>query len=108
MKLKNGASAEVGVSTDAVQSIRARCAEWVDDGVHPSLIVLAARKGVIFLHEAFGKLTPADDSPQLTVDAIFPLTSLVKPITTSCAMLLVEDGLLGLNPRARIYSRICR
>jgi CubicO group peptidase (beta-lactamase class C family) len=103
MKLSVGDAGEVGISAIAVEGIRARCAEWVDEGVHPSLVVLAARKGVIFLHEAFGKLTPADDSPPLTVDAIVPLSSLVKPITTSCAMLLVEDGLLGLNRPVQEY-----
>jgi CubicO group peptidase (beta-lactamase class C family) len=40
---------------------------------------------------------PNSDSPPLPRDAIFPLQSLTKPITATAAMMLVEDGLLGLN-----------
>jgi CubicO group peptidase (beta-lactamase class C family) len=49
------------------------------------------------LHEAFGRLTPDDDAPPVKRDTIYPLTSLTKPITATAAMLLVEDGLLGLQ-----------
>ena len=60
-------------------------------------MVLIARKGVIVLHEAYGNLTPETDSPPLELDTIFPLASITKPITATAAMILVEDGLLGLN-----------
>jgi CubicO group peptidase (beta-lactamase class C family) len=62
-----------------------------------------ARKGVIVLHEAFGCLIPEPDSPPLKLDAIFPLTSISKPITATAAMMLVEDGLLGLNRPVQWY-----
>jgi hypothetical protein len=42
---------------------------------------LAARRGVIVLHEAFGGLTPDENSPPW-VDAIYPVT---KPITATAA-----------------------
>ena len=103
MKLRTGTPEEAGVSSRAVMRIRERANGWVKDGLHPALVVIAARKGVIFLQEAYGKLTPADNSPDLTLDAIFPLTSLTKPITSTCAMLLVEDGLLGLNRPLKEY-----
>jgi CubicO group peptidase (beta-lactamase class C family) len=70
---------------------------WVAEGVTPALVVLAARRGVIVLHKAFGRLTPEEDSPPLALDAIFPLASISKPIAATAAMILVEDGLLGLN-----------
>jgi CubicO group peptidase (beta-lactamase class C family) len=65
--------------------------------------VLAARRGVIVLHEAFGRLRPDPDTAPLCVDSIFPTNSLTKPITATAAMLLVEDGLLGLNRPIRDY-----
>ena len=49
------------------------------------------------LHEAFGRLTPDDNAPPVKRDTIYPLSSLTKPITATAAMLLVEDGLLGLQ-----------
>jgi CubicO group peptidase (beta-lactamase class C family) len=91
------------MSSERVRHI-ARLAEgWVSRGITPSLVVLAARKGVVVLHEAFGKLTPESDSPPLPLDAIFPLASITKPITATAAMILVEDGLLGLNRPVREY-----
>jgi CubicO group peptidase (beta-lactamase class C family) len=103
MKLRPGSPEEIGIIPAAVERIRERCAEWVTTGVHPTLAVVAARKGVIFLEEAYGKFTPADDAPHLTMDAIFGLSSLSKPITSTCAMILVENGLLGLNRPLQEY-----
>src|SRR5262249_14255771 len=76
---------------------------WIDDGTHTALVLLLARRGVVVLHDAWGALRPAPDSPALTVDAIFPLSSITKPITATCAMRLVEDGLLGLNRPVQEY-----
>ena len=70
---------------------------WVAQGVHPALVVLVARRNAIVVHEAFGRQTPATDTPPLELDAIFPVASLTKPVVATCAMILVEDGLLGLN-----------
>jgi CubicO group peptidase (beta-lactamase class C family) len=66
-------------------------------------VVLAARRGVVVLHEAFGRLGPEPDAPPLPVDAIFPIASLTKPITATAVMCLVEDGLLGLNRPVQEY-----
>jgi CubicO group peptidase (beta-lactamase class C family) len=72
-------------------------ASWVADGLTPALTVLVARRGIVVLHEAFGRLTPAPDAPPLQRDTIYPLMSVTKPVTATAAMILVEEGLLGLN-----------
>jgi CubicO group peptidase (beta-lactamase class C family) len=82
---------------------RERCARWVEEGHTPSLVVLAARNGVIALHEAFGQRTPAGDP--LRPDTIYPVLSVSKPLTAAPVLTLVEDGLLGLN---RPASPTCR
>jgi serine-type D-Ala-D-Ala carboxypeptidase len=42
------------------------------------------------------------------VGSIFPVSSITKPITATAAMILVEDGLLGLNRPVRDYlPEIC-
>lgn len=97
MKLQRGSPKEVGMSVDRVNHVKKLAEGWVNQGIHPALVVLAVRKGVIVLHEAFGHLTPEKDSAPLDLDTIFPLTSLSKPITATTAMILVERGLLGLN-----------
>jgi CubicO group peptidase (beta-lactamase class C family) len=66
-------------------------------------VVLVARRGVIVLHEAYGRLGPESDAPPLPLDAIFPLGSITKPITATAVMCLVEDGMLGLNRPVQEY-----
>jgi len=85
------------MSTERIQHVVELAEGWVAQGITPSLVILVARRGMIVLHEAFGHLTPEDNSPSLELDTVFPLTSITKPVTTTAAMLLVEDGLLGLN-----------
>jgi CubicO group peptidase (beta-lactamase class C family) len=97
LNLRVGRPDEAGVSSSKVELIKERTAGWVKDGHQPCVFVLAARRGVIFLHEAYGVLGPEEDSPPVKLDTIFPLASLTKPFTAALAMTLVEEGVLGLN-----------
>ncbi len=103
MELSYGTPEEAGMLPDRVERVKALAEGWVADGVTPSLVVLAARRGVIFLHEAYGVLTPEPDSPPLERDSIFPLMSGTKPFTAACVMTLAEDGLVGLVRPVRDY-----
>jgi len=78
-------------------------ARWVEEGIHPALVLLVARKGIIVLHAAFGRLGPETESPPLRTDAIFPAMSATKPVTAACVMLLVEEGKVGLMRPVREY-----
>jgi CubicO group peptidase (beta-lactamase class C family) len=91
------------MSPARVQHVKDLARSWVEDGTHPALVVLVARRGIIVLHEAFGRLRPEPDSPPLQVDAIFPAASMTKPVTAAAVMLLVEDGRIGLARRIRDY-----
>jgi len=95
--LHSGTPEEAGFLPERIQLIRERAAGWVEDGRTASLVILAARRGVIALREAFGQLTFHENSPPLAVDSIFPVRSVSKPVTAAAAMLLVEDGKLSLN-----------
>src|SRR5687767_10009897 len=96
MQLRLGRAEEVGMFPQRVARVKALAAQWVAQGVTPSLAVVA-RRGVIVLQEAFGKLTAEPDSPPLQLDTLFPLASLSKSVTATAAMILVEEGRLGLN-----------
>lgn len=99
---------EAGMIPDRIEKVKQLAAGWVASGQTPSLVVLAARKGKIFLHEAYGVLRPEKNPPLLRLDSFFPLGSLTKPITATAAMILVEDGLLGLNrPVFEYIPEIC-
>jgi len=103
VKLKYGSPEEAEMSPRRIALV-ARLAEgWVRDCIHPALVVLVARRGVIVLHEAYGRFGPGPDSAPLTCDAISPLASLTKPITATAIMQLVEDGIVGLNRQVQEY-----
>src|SRR5919108_3742995 len=97
MQLRPGEPEAVGMSARRVRHVEQLAAGWVAQGITSALVILVARRGVVVLHEAFGRLTPDDDAPLVKRDTIYPIASLAKPITATAAMLLVEDGLLGLQ-----------
>src|SRR3990172_5232155 len=108
MKLRPGTPEEAGMSPTRVQHVKELARSWVEDGTHPALVVLVARRGVIALHEAFGTLRLERGSPPLPLDAIFPVTSVTKSITAAAVMVLVEEGRVGLMRPIREYiPEIC-
>ncbi len=107
MKLRAGTPEEAGMSPARVQHVKELARSWVEDGTHPALVVLVARRGNIVLQEAFGTLTSEPDSPPLPLDAIFPVTSMTKPVTAAAVMVLVEEGRVGLmRPVCDYYPEI--
>lgn len=103
MELRSGTPEEAGMSPSRIEHVKELAAGWVVDGATPALVVMAARRGVVVLHEAYGRLTPEADSPPLQRDSLFPISSTTKPITATAIMALVEDGLLGLNRPVQGY-----
>jgi len=95
----------VAAGVDAVRLGRARqvAAGCVTEEVTPALVVLAARRGVVFLHEAFGRLMPEAGSPVVRADTIYPVASINKPVTATAVLCLVEDGLLELDRSVQKY-----
>jgi CubicO group peptidase (beta-lactamase class C family) len=88
---------------ERIDRVRDLCAGWVKSGQTTALSVCVARRGVIVLEEAFGRLRPEEDAPALDPTAVWPIFSASKPITAALVMLLVEDGVLGLNRPAKDY-----
>ena len=43
--LREGSAEEAGFLPERIELIRERAASWVEDGLTPSLVVLAARRG---------------------------------------------------------------
>jgi CubicO group peptidase (beta-lactamase class C family) len=103
MELRNGEPAEVGMLPERIERARDLCAQWVESGHTPAIVALVARRGVIVLHEAFGRLRPENDSPPVQLDTIFPVMSITKPMVATLVMQLAEDGLLGINRPVRDY-----
>ncbi|GAJ02784.1 unnamed protein product, partial [marine sediment metagenome] len=103
MQLRQGLPNEVGVSPERIRRIFTMLRDWVSDGTLPAVSVLVARRGTIFLQESFGTLGPDPNSPLVKPDTIFGIGSITKVFTATAIMLLVEDGLVGLNRKVQEY-----
>ena len=108
IKLTESEPQDAGMDRDQIALIRERLPQWMDGTQERGGVFLAARKGRIVLHEAIGPQTDKVDSPPMTTDSVFQVSSISKPITAIGIMLLVEDGLLGLNrPIKEYFPEIC-
>jgi CubicO group peptidase (beta-lactamase class C family) len=101
--LTRGPFESAAVDLAGVQHAQQLAASWVAEGITPALVVLAARRGVVFLYEAFGRLTPQAESPVLRPDSIYPVASVSKPVTATAILCLVEDGRVGLDRLVQDY-----
>ena len=63
----------------------------------PGAVVLVGHKGKIVFRKAYGNRSLVPTVEPMTVDTIFDLASLTKVVaTTTCVMLLIEQGKLRL------------
>lgn len=72
--------------------------EEIKAGKLPGAVIIIGRKGKIVYRKAFGyrSLVPAREP--MTIDTVFDLASLTKPLATALSvMILVEDGRLRLS-----------
>jgi CubicO group peptidase (beta-lactamase class C family) len=67
-----------------------------DTGLTPGAVTVVARNGKVVHFEAHGHLDAAKTKP-MQKDSLFRLASMTKPIVTTAAMMLVEQGKLKLN-----------
>lgn len=102
-RLTIGTPEETGMDPNRIAVLQERAPQWLDPVRMRSAVFLAARHGKIVFHEAYGPLTDQPGSPPLTKDSIFNIGSITKSLTATCAMMLVEDGLLGLNRPVKEY-----
>jgi CubicO group peptidase (beta-lactamase class C family) len=88
---------QAGVSAAGVERIKAAAAQMVEDNITPSQVIVAARRGIVLVHQADGIIGPEPDAAELTLDSLFPLCSITKLFTATAVMMLVEQGKVGLN-----------
>jgi CubicO group peptidase (beta-lactamase class C family) len=100
-QLRPGHPDEVGMRPERIERARTLLADHVRKGRTPAIVAFVARRGVVVLDEAHGELRPG--GPALPRDAIFPITSMTKPLTATLAMILVEEGLLSVGRPVREY-----
>jgi CubicO group peptidase (beta-lactamase class C family) len=78
----------------------------IEAGQLPGALVAVARRGYLVFHEAVGYLGP-DRSTSMPRDAAFAIASMTKPVTGVAALLLWEEGRLGLaDPIERFLPQL--
>jgi CubicO group peptidase (beta-lactamase class C family) len=81
---------EIGLSRAGLKRLTAVMEREIAAGRAPGVSMLIARKGKVGFARALGALGP--DGPAMSLDAIFRIYSMTKPIVSVAAMMLVEDG----------------
>src|SRR5262245_26074582 len=90
--------AEVGMSAERLARIEPVILDTLKQGQLPGAVVLVLRHGKICYREAFGSRSKLPEPVPMTVDTVFDLASLTKPIATATSlMILLEQGKFRLQ-----------
>ena len=87
--------ADLGLSPERMRHLVGVLQADVDRGRLPGAVVVLARHGRIALMESVGRLDPNRDAP-MSLDAVFRIYSMTKPIASVAVMMLIEQGRLKL------------
>jgi CubicO group peptidase (beta-lactamase class C family) len=68
----------------------------LDTGRYPGAVVHIERDGRVLKHKVVGCLRGDSDAP-MREDAVFRIASLTKPLVTTAAMMLIEQGRLDID-----------
>jgi methyl acetate hydrolase len=74
----------------------------VTKGFVPGVVAIAATSDQIVYQGAFGKRN-TELGEQMTIDSVFRIASMTKPITSVAAMQLVEEGTFALDTPVSAY-----
>ena len=81
---------DIGLSRSGLKRLTAVMEREIAAGRAPGLSMLIARDGKVGFTKTLGNLGP--DGAAMSLDAIFRIYSMTKPIVSVAAMMLVEDG----------------
>jgi CubicO group peptidase (beta-lactamase class C family) len=101
-ELPTAKPAEVGLDPDKIHKATEAVRALIEKKEMAGAIVAVACKGKVVLFEAFGE-SEAGSGKAMRTDAILRIYSMTKPITTVAAMILVEEGKLGLDDPVSKY-----
>ncbi len=92
----------VGLSSSRLERVSSAMQRYVDQSLLSGVIVLIARQGQVAYLQAFGQQNIKANRP-MTFDTLFRIYSMTKPITTTAAMMLVDEGKLRLSDPVSRY-----
>ena len=97
-----GRPEEAGFSSKRLETARQVIRADVENRRVPGAVLLILRNGKIVTYDAIGFQERASQTP-MKKDAIFPIASMSKPITSVAAMILAEENKLDLGAPVAKY-----
>ena len=85
-----------GFSAKRLEVLTRRMQDEIDAGRIPGVVMLAARHGSVACETALGTQDPATGAP-MSLDTIFRIYSMTKPVVSIAIMMLAEQGRLLLS-----------
>src|SRR5262245_4716880 len=101
-ELPTAKPADVGRDADKIQQARDAVQALIDKKEMAGAVIAIARKGKVVMFEALGEAEAGSGKPMKT-DSIVRIYSMTKPITTVAAMILVDEGKIGLDDPVSKY-----
>jgi CubicO group peptidase (beta-lactamase class C family) len=92
----------VGLSSARLERLNKVMQQYVDRGSFAGIVTLIARQGQVAYLQTFGWQDLETKRPMST-ETIFRIYSMSKPITSTAAMLLCEEGRLRLADPVSLY-----
>ncbi|WP_394780784.1 serine hydrolase domain-containing protein [Undibacterium sp.] len=95
-----------GFSVPALQQITSRVQADIDAGKIPGAVMLIARKEQLAYAQALGRQSPDGEAP-MSLDSIFRIYSMTKPVVSIAIMMMAERGeLLISDPVSRYLPEL--
>ena len=96
--------AAVGMDAQRLDAIDALVTEHIERGKTPGCVVTIGHAGRVVFQRAYGHRQLRPDKVPMTVDTVFDLASLTKPIATgSSIMVLIDRGRLRLSDKIAMH-----
>ena len=92
----------LGFSPARLERIHTVTQRYIDEGKFAGIVTLIARRGKLVHFASVGKQEIEGDKPMKN-DSLFRIYSMTKPITTTAAMMLFEEGALRLSDPVAKY-----
>lgn len=102
--LPQAAPADVGLDPQRLAAIDTLVAEGLADKKMPGCVICVGRHGKIAWLKAYGLKRVEPHAEPMTVDTVFDMASITKPVATATSvMLLVERGRLNLSDKVSAW-----
>lgn len=96
-------AAVLGFRPERLLLLDQRLSKWCQNGLTPSIVMRVLRHGQLAFEGAYGDCGPGSQPGSLRADAIFPVCSITKPITSTLLCMLQEEGYLDFNQPVREF-----